>query len=196
MAARALLVAAFLGLAAPAAGQEEAPAPILVIDQDRLFTESRFGQRVLAQIEERSAALAAENRAIEAELIAEERDLTERRPQMTPEEFRRLADAFDQKVQRVRDEQDTKSSELAGLRDRERQAFAAYVTPVLAEILRDRGALIILERRAVFIASQQIDVTDEVIRRIDAEVGDGESVVDEAPASSEEAGPDAVTTGE
>ena len=169
----ALLLAALLALTGPAATQGLDAAPLLVIDQERLYSESRFGRRVVSEIEDRSAALAAENREIEAELVAEERDLTERRATLPPEEFRALADAFDQKVQRVRQEQDAKSEEISEFRDRERQAFIELIGPVLAEILRDRGASVILERRAVFVVSEAIDVTDEVIERIDRSVGDG-----------------------
>jgi len=68
---------------------------ILTISSERLFAESRFGKKVEESIEEAGRALAAENRQIEADLSAEEKELTEQRPEMTPESFRPLADAFD-----------------------------------------------------------------------------------------------------
>ncbi|MEN8738644.1 MAG: OmpH family outer membrane protein, partial [Phaeobacter gallaeciensis] len=75
---------------------------ILTIQPDRLFSESAFGQRVTRELEAEGAVLTAENRRIEAELRAEEQDLTQRRPSMEPEAFRTLADAFDKKVQETR----------------------------------------------------------------------------------------------
>ncbi len=111
---------------------------------------------------------AAENREIEAELLAEERELTERRPELPPDDFRALADAFDRKVQLLREQQDEKERELTQFREAERQRFFQEVAPVLSEIVRERRALVILDRRDVFLSADSIDITDEAIRRLDA----------------------------
>ncbi|WP_343078920.1 OmpH family outer membrane protein [Ostreiculturibacter nitratireducens] len=164
-------------IALPARAQEapriEVPSPILTLDQERLYAESLWGKRAAADLESASAALAMENRRIEAELTEEERALTDRRVSMQPEEFRAAADAFDAKVEEIRRVQDSKARELARLRDIERQNFYKAAFPVLGEVLRDRGAVAILDNRAIFIASDAIDVTDEMISRIDAALGEG-----------------------
>lgn len=175
----AVLAAALLSALAlaPARGQEtaqiEVPSPILTLDQERLFSDSLWGKRAAADLEAASAALAAENRRIEAELTEEERALTEQRAKMTPEAFRAAADAFDAKVEEIRRERDSKARQLARTRDAERQSFFTAAFPVLGKVLRDRGAVAILDSRAIFMANEQIDVTDDLIARIDAEVGAG-----------------------
>ena len=63
----------------------------------------------------------AENRRIEAELTAEERTLTEIRDDLSPVQFRARAAAFDEKVQRLRREQDEKARAL-GQTDEEARA--------------------------------------------------------------------------
>ena len=60
-------------------------SPILTVDQEDLFTQSAFGRRIRAELEEASRALAAENRRMEAELTAEERTLTDRRGSLSVE---------------------------------------------------------------------------------------------------------------
>lgn len=158
---------------AVAQGPSPASSVILIIDQDRLFTETNLGERALRELDDQARALAAENRRIEAELLAEERELTEQRPTLSPESFTELADAFDAKVQRLREEQDAKSRELARLREERRQAFFGEIGDVLSDITRERGAVVMLDRRQVFLALDSIDVTDEAIRRINAALGDG-----------------------
>ena len=148
-------------------------SPVLTLDQERLFNESLIAARVVAGIESRSLDLAAENRRIEAELVAEELDLTERRPTLALADFRALADAFDAKVQTIREEQDAKALELQRQQDEIRQGFLNQITPVLAEIVRDRGAVVVLDRRSVFLSAESIDITDEAITRINAVFGDG-----------------------
>lgn len=158
----------------------QVPSPVLILDQERLFDGSQVAERISAEIEQRSRELAAENRAIEAQLVAEELDLTERRASLSPDAFRTLADAFDEKVQRFRAEQDAKTRELQRLRDQERQNFLRRITPVLAEIVRERGAVAVLDRRSVFLSAESIDITEEAIKRINDAFGDG-SQTDEAP---------------
>ena len=179
--AAAFLVATLLAASAEAQQAPlQAPSPILTLDPERLYVRSRAAARGLAAIEAQAEALATENREIEAALAAEELDLTEKRPDMEPAAFRKLADAFDEKVQVIRDEQDAKARELQLLRDEERQAFLQRARPVLAEIARERGAYIVLDRRSVFLSADQIDITDEAIQRMDDELT-GEPVADSEP---------------
>lgn len=173
MRALALALIATVALATVPAAAQDIASPILVIDQERLFAESAFGARVIEEIERRSTELAAENREIEAALIAEEQDLTERRAELPSDEFRALADAFDAKVQQLRAQQDEKGRELARLRDAERQRFVAQIVPVLSEVVRERGAVVILDRRDVFLSAEAIDITEAAIARIDEAIGAG-----------------------
>lgn len=158
---------------------QEAPAipraPVLTVDSDRLFSASAYGRRISAEIEADSRALAQENRDIEQALEAEELELTRRRPELTPQEFTPLADAFDEKVERLRREQDAKTRALNRRGDEARSEFLNFALPVLATIVREAGAVAMLERRQVFLAADSIDVTELAIARLDAELGDGES---------------------
>lgn len=168
-------------IAFPCAAQEDLRQPVLTIDPDRLFAETAFGRRVLRAVETQSTALARENRRIEAELIAEERALTEQRAELSVEEFRALADAFDEKVQALRAEQDAKTRDVQALRDTERQRFINEIAPVLSDLVRARGADVVVDRRTVFLSSARVDITDEAITMIDTRLGDGSTEPPEPP---------------
>jgi Skp family chaperone for outer membrane proteins len=174
------LLAVVLAGSFAAAQEQAAPtqrsvvqSPILTVDTDRLYSQSAFGLRVAKEIDERGAALAAENRKIEAELTEEEQDLTDKRATLTPEEFRPLADSFDEKVQSTRRAQEAKGRELSQQLEKEQIAFLNAAAPVLETLMRDAGAALILERRSVFLSTNAIDITDEAIARINAALGDG-----------------------
>jgi Skp family chaperone for outer membrane proteins len=176
----ALALAASLGAMGGAAAQGalsfdtfEVPSPILTIDQDRVYGNSAYGRRIAREIEERAARLAAENRRIEAELTAEELALTELRTTLSAEEFRAQADAFDAKVVAIRSEQDAKARLLSEQREEAREVFWRDSLPALGQLLGERGAVAILDRRGVFLAANAIDITDEAVARIDAAIGEG-----------------------
>lgn len=170
-----------LAMALLAAGVGPGPAQqiglpdsaILTIETDRLFSQSAFGKRIADEIEAESAVLAAENRRIEAELTAEEKDLTARRSEMEPDAFRALADAFDEKVQSIRREQDAKARTLNQKADKARVEFLRAARPVLEALMREAAASVILERSSVFLSANATDITDLAIDRIDSAIGDG-----------------------
>lgn len=170
---RALTAAALVCSALPSMAQQSGPvttieiqSPVLVIDQDRLFAETQLGARAQADLEARAQELASENQRIEAELIARERELTELRPTLPPEEFRPLADEFDVRVERIRAEQDEKARELNRARDEARQAFFQEVAGIISGIVREKGAVVVIDRRDVFLSADRIDITDEAIERV------------------------------
>lgn len=164
--------------AAPVAAQTEfaqVTQGILTIDPERLFEETAFGARILSESEALAEELQAENRRIEAELTTEERELTEMRPTLSVEEFRALADAFDEKADRFRSEQKQKALDIQDFRDAGRQDFFNQIGPVLLALVRERRGVVLLDRRSVFLSAGSIDITDAAIQRIDTEIGAGDA---------------------
>jgi Skp family chaperone for outer membrane proteins len=172
-----MFVSAAVSVSAQSFGTQRA-TPILTVDSDRMFVESAFGTRVTQDIEAEQSVLLAENRKIEAELEAEEKRLTELRADMEPGEFRAVADAFDERVQGIRVQQDGKARAIAETRDDQRALFFQAAQPVLTELMREMRAEILIERRTVLISSNAIDITDRAIERLNAALGDGRDLLE------------------
>lgn len=169
-----------LGLSAPAwqSAAEElsspiAVAPLLALDSERLFSGSAFGKTVIARQEEDSRALIEENRRIETALETEEKDLTTRRATMSRDEFKPLSDAFNQKVEGIRKAQEAKSRELTRRFEADRQRFLEAARPILGEVMLARGAVAVIDNRAVIVGFDNIDITDAAIARLDAAFAEG-----------------------
>ena len=92
---------------------------------------------------------------------------------MPPEEFIGLTDDFDSRVEGLRTAQETKARDLARRRDEARQKFFEAAVPVLGELMGEQGAVAIVDRSALILSFDRIDVTDEAITRIDEVLGDG-----------------------
>ncbi len=158
-------------------------APILVVDWDRLFSDPRVEQRVLGGITEERAGLVAENARIERQLTAEELELAERRPQLETAEFQELADAFDRKVQRIRAARDARERDLQRRVGVEWRKFRQKVeTSLIIEIMREREAVLVMDRNLAIIYSTTIDITEEAINRMDA-------LLDASPAQGDDRPP-------
>jgi Skp family chaperone for outer membrane proteins len=170
-----LAIAVSVAAAGAVFGQDGSASTILTIDQEQLFVGSEFGKAVLAREAAAAKELEAENARIEADLIAEEQDLTVRRETLLAEEFTALATAFDEKVVRIRAEQDAKARELTRAREGDRQAFFRAVIPVLGDLLVERKAVAILDKSSLILSLTVIDVTDEAIAKVNAALKPGEA---------------------
>ena len=166
----ALPVVFFLAGQVPA---QEAITPdpvlqVLILDRARLFAESAFGMASIERERIATRALEAENAGIQAELVAEEQELTTLRNTLSAAEFTARSAAFDEKVERLRAQQDAKARELAGAREEDNKAFQRAALPVLGELMAARGAQVLLEKSSVILSLSLVDVTDEAITKVDA----------------------------
>lgn len=180
----AMLRVACLALLPAVALAQQAPlgqTPILSLDQDALFAQSRPGRAALERYQAEQEALAAENSRIEATLEAEERDLTTRRGTLPAAEFAVLAAEFDKKVEAIRAAQTAKPAELKRAFDAARQRFFEGASPILGQLMLDRGAYVIIDKRAVVLGFDAIDMTADAIRRVDEAFASGALPADSPP---------------
>ena len=146
---------------------------ILTLDWEVLYDNSAWGQRVSAELLQASQDLNTENNRIADDLVIEERQLTERRAPMTPEDFKAEAAAFDKRATGIRAAQKAKAQALQAQLEQERQAFVQAALPVLDELLVQRGAAVVLDRRVIIRGLSNIDVTNDLILLVDERLGSG-----------------------
>ncbi len=164
---------------------------LLTVDSEQVLLNSTYGQSVLAAEAEQIDTLRARGRAVDSQFETEELRLTEERAKMDPEEFRELADEFDARVIATRAELRRQSRELEQANQARRVAFFNEVTPILLEILEETGATAIVEHRSILVARQDLNITEEVIKRLDqAYLAARERGTDnQAPQESEQENP-------
>lgn len=165
------------GAQAPADPVEVPASPIVTVDQDALFAKSAWGRRTQRMLEETGSAVAAENERLATQLATEEASLTDQRPSLDPAEFRRRAEAFDARATAVRRERAQVVDDLNDWAEADRAAFYRAALPLMGEMMAERGAVAVLDRRTVFVSLDAIDMTDALVARLDADLGDGDGAV-------------------
>jgi Skp family chaperone for outer membrane proteins len=169
--------------------------PFLFINQEQILTGSKSGQAILADEDRQRDALRAESRALDASFEQEESRLTEERPKLAPEEFRKLSDAFDARVVKARRDQDERANALADRFDQRRRQFYAQVAPILVMLMDRYGAKAIFDENSVLLADQSLNITQAVIAEIDARAAKAESEGAAPAPASPDAGPAAPAPG-
>ncbi len=173
--AGAALVALALALAGPAAlaqGDDAAPvaAPtaVLVVDMQRIKSDTAAGRDMLAKTVEIRRRIQAGIEEREAALREEERRLAEERGSLGPGDFRERVRAFEQQVIDNRAFSERESRRLQLVLSRASGLLRDRVTAVLAAIMRERGAELLLDSTQIVLSADRLDITDEAIGRLDA----------------------------
>lgn len=157
------------------------PSPIMVVDFDSLIGATQYGQRIQGAIAAERERVQAENDRIAAELLAEEAALTESRATMAPADFREAARAFNERAQIVRGEREAEQAKLLQLRDAERDQFLERIRPIILALMLERGAVVTMDRRAVYQAIGGANATQDAVDLIDRTLGDGRQNPNERP---------------
>lgn len=169
--AATLLAAAFVPSLAAA-------ADVLVVDFQRVYRDSLAGK-------DAQTKLRGVNDAINAELKPELDAWTAERDKLGPrfkdktqeqliaelqkdENLRKQYEAVQTTLQNLQQKQQLREQELQATEQRALAAVIKGTEPILNDLLNERNAAVVLERGSITVAAPNTDVTNEVVKRLDA----------------------------
>lgn len=151
---------------APVTASAEGPV-IIVFDVDRAIALSKAGKSMAKQLEQQVATVRTNEEKVLKAMQAEADKLREQQKLLAPE-------ALQKKVEELRLKEVERRQSLAeksqGIQAGGQKAAAQIVKVAEAElsaIAKERKADIVMRRDAVFFASPAIDVTQELVERLD-----------------------------
>lgn len=167
-------MAALMLFAAPAAFAE--PTTVVALDRTRLVAQSAAGKSIQTQLQgigrTVDAELEPEAKGLEAELKA----IQEMGKGLSVEQLNGRADiknrieslnkrkaAFDQKRAK-------RTQEVIATQNKADEDFEKAAQPILSQIIKDRGAQLVVDLREVVFVDPKIDITQDAITKMDAAV--------------------------
>lgn len=150
--------------------QEAPPRRVLVVSRRRIMRETEAARALREREETLSTAFEEELEAAKAALAARETELTRLRAELDADSFAALTEEFDRKVRMVRRRSQRRAAELQRAFRDARDALRGRIAPILIDLLRERGADIVLDAESILVAAPAVDVTEDVIARFDADV--------------------------
>jgi len=157
---------------APAQAQVQETPSIAVIDLEKLLIESVAAQSIHEQTQQSRDQFKEELSKLESELRKQQKQLSEERTTLPQEEFAEKLRAFEEKRLETR----------ALLQKRKRSLDEAYTKTMgklQAEIYRivetmadERDYSLVLTRSNVFMGTKSLNITDEVMEKLNARVQD------------------------
>ena len=186
--ALALALAGTATIATPVAAQTLPPAVIVVVNLDQVFQDSTAGKTAQTELKTRLDGIQSRLASLRTSFGAEEQTLGKAQPAQgaTPA----VVQAWQAKVKDFTTRKTQAEQELQK-RDQDFQASRQYVLkqindgaqPIITQIMKERGASIAVPEGATLQHSASIDVTTDVIARLDKSLPRVSSTAPAAPAA-------------
>lgn len=166
----AVLLVLATAAAGPARAQQQSAPNIAVIDVTRLIQESAPGKAMLAQLEEFGKQQRSKLDAMKAEIDELKSRMEEGQLSLSEERLAELQEQYQDKVVDLRRASDDAQREF---NQRQQRAFAGMerqLMPIIQQVGAEGGYTMIFNKfeSGLVYAVDEIDITPEVIRRVDA----------------------------
>lgn len=168
-------ISAGLGLAvmSPAVAQQAAPAATasaqyLVVDLNRVVQESTALKAAKPTLDAKRNALEAKVKTLQSQLEADAKALQQQAQSgvAAPDVLQAKQRELQQKAQNADQEVATLRNDLGRTENHVVNQILEGSRPVINQIIQERGATLVLNREAVVFANQSIDITGDVIARM------------------------------
>lgn len=146
------------------------PGPVIpgvcVYFNQRAMAQSTAGQAVQARMmqlsQEAEAELAPYGSSIQTEITA----LQQAGASLPEAERNQRGQAVQQRIQEAQQLEQTREAELRYTQAEQRRLMSVAIEPILVALYQERGCGLLLSREGVFIMNPAMDITDQVIQRL------------------------------
>jgi Skp family chaperone for outer membrane proteins len=152
---------------APAQAQQIDPPVIAVVDVNEVVSRSKAGRALQPQFEKLKKSYEDELSKNRDALTAEAKQLDGQRNVLAPEAFQQKVNALRQKEQTLATQINERKRVLDATLGNGLAEIRNVLFQVSADIARERGINIVLPKETVVIIARNLEITDEVLRRVD-----------------------------
>lgn len=163
----AALAATGWALAGPAYAQKIPPAVAAVIDYQRITREAAAFKNAREQLDKYRAGLQGEVAKDEEKLRNEEQELVRQRTVLAPEAFEQRRREFEKKVMELQRSAQERSRSFEQVYNNVSGDIRKVLAGIVADIGKERGFNIVFDRAMLSYRADNLDITDEVLKRLD-----------------------------
>ena len=146
---------------------------VLVISHEKIFGATKLGKAIFEKFRDQEEILSVEAEKIEKIFIDEEKELTSIRPNLDSNEFLKLANDFDKRVELERLNQRNKEAIIKeNFNIWKKKFFNTYMIPIIQEFMKIYEASLVIDidskafRLVIF--DSRINITNSVIERMNS----------------------------
>ena len=99
-------------------------------------------------------------------MLEDRNKLIEQQSIIAPEAFELKAKDYEKKLQDYQVDKQNKLRKLEGILQKARNEILENVKPILEDLSKELGVTVILEKNSVLLSANNMDITDDVIKKL------------------------------
>ena len=143
---------------------------IAIVDLNLILSESKAAKDATKQFEIIQKNTEEEIIKSDKEMLEERNKLIEQQSVIAPEAFELKAKDYEKKLQNYQSEKQNKLRSLESVLANARNDILENVKPILEELSKELGVTVILEKNSVLLSATNMDITDDVIKKLNKEL--------------------------
>jgi Skp family chaperone for outer membrane proteins len=143
---------------------------IAVVDVEKILNDSKAGQSIQSQLKKRREAFQKEFSSKENELMESEKKLVDEKASLDPEEFAKKRREFEKKLLETRNLFQKRRNSLDKGLGNALTDLRKNIIEVTAEVSDEAKYQVVLTHDSVVIVEKSMDITDEVLKRLNKKV--------------------------
>ena len=143
---------------------------IAIVDLNLILSDSKAAKNATKQFEEIQKDTEDEIIVSDKKMLEERNKLIEQQSVIAPEAFEQKAKDYEKKLQTYQVEKQNKLRKLEGVLQKARNEILEIVKPILEELSKELGVTVILEKNSVLLSATNMDITENVIKKLNKEL--------------------------
>ena len=133
------------------------------IDVDYIFKNSNYGKKIISKLEEQNQKNISELKIKETELKDLESQISKQKNIISKDELNKKVENLKIKISSYKIEKENKIEDFKKLKSNELNNFFKEITPLLEEFMKINSIKILLDRKNIFIADSNYDITIKIL---------------------------------
>ena len=139
---------------------------IAIVDLNLILSDSKAAKNATKQFESIQKKTEDEIISSDKDMLEERNKLIEQQSVIAPEAFELKAKDYENKLQNYQVEKQTKLRKLEGILQKARNEILLSIKPILEDLSKEMGVTVILEKNSVLLSASNMDITNEVIKKL------------------------------
>ena len=143
---------------------------IAIVDLNLILSESKAAKGATKDFEKIQKDTESEIVESDKSMLEERNKLIEQQSVIAPEAFEVKAQDYEKKLQNYQSEKQNKLRKLENVLQTARNEILENVKPILEELSQELGVTVILEKKSVLLSATNMDITDDVIKKLNKQL--------------------------
>lgn len=143
---------------------------LVIVDVEQLLTVSDAAKDIQKQLQAEKEKIQTKLGKLDDKLQSEKKDLIDQQKSLSEKDFAKKRAAFEQEVMDARQQAGTDSQNLTAAANDAVEKLRGEIVKVVAKMAKDKDFALVLTKQNVLLAEKSMDITDDVMKRLNSDV--------------------------